>query len=303
MSGATAAISPADLARSHPDLLKPSARYAVAALARNTSFYGVALVSVPLLAHIAPPLALAAMPLLGLAMYRMTVVMHDCVHATLFASPRTNRVIGALVGALSGIEFRAFSRLHWHHHLRVGEADDPQGFDYLLPASVSRGAILWHLLRPLLGYNVFKLLQVYGALNRLNISRGLGPRPNDVVFVVLVQGAAAVVASGGITVWWLMLLPALSAATFGLFFAQLRGFAEHVAMPGVDPRGNVRSHRPNPMDRLLLYDLNFNLHREHHLYPNVPSCRLPALQRLVSVGDRTEPSMVATVFRRVAMAP
>jgi fatty acid desaturase len=74
-------------------------------------------------------------------------------------------------------------------------------------------------------------------------------------------------------------------------------------MPGVDPRGNVRSHRPNPMDRLLLYDLNFNLHREHHLYPNVPSCRLPALQRLVSVGDRTEPSMVATVFRRVAMAP
>jgi hypothetical protein len=90
-------------------------------------------------------------------------------------------------------------------------------------------------------------------------------------------------------------VPALAAASFGLFFAQLRGFAEHAAMPGTSPIDHVRSHPPRLFDRILLYDLNFNLHREHHRHPAVPSCHLPGLAEAAA-----DCGMLATVWRRVA---
>jgi fatty acid desaturase len=280
----------------------PSLSYAVAAVARNVAFYIVALVAVPVLATANPWLPIAATPFLGLAMYRLTMVMHDCLHGTLFASPAANRLCGVAAGALSGVEFHAFSQLHWAHHRRTGQLDDPQGSDYLsLPGS--RAGLVWHLLRPLAGYTVFKLWQV---MRELPPVRRRGHDLAVIVPVVAAQGAAAVVASCAFGCWWLAPLPILSAATFGLFFAQLRGFAEHVAMPGQAPEGWVRSHQPALVDRLLLHDLNFNFHREHHLYPSVPSCRLPALHRRLAAARPAEfalaPNMFATIWCRLNAA-
>ena len=279
----------------------PSLPYAAAGVARNVAFYLVALAAVPAVSAASPWWAIALMPFLGLSMYRLTMVMHDCLHGTLFASQAANRLFGIAAGAMSGIEFHAFARLHWAHHHHTGEPTDPQGSDYLsLPSS--RGGIVGHLLLPLTGYTLFKIWLVMRALPR-GRSRipvlALAP-------VIAVQGGAAFVASSGLAYWWLAPLPVLSAATFGLFFAQLRGFAEHVAMPGQPPEGNVRSHESRFVDRALLHDLNFNYHREHHLHPNVPSCRLPALHRRLAAAHPGEftlaPGMFATIRSRLAAA-
>jgi fatty acid desaturase len=268
-------------------LLQPSRRYALAAVGRNFGLYFAALAVVPLAGE-RPWLLAAAMPVLGLAMYRLTMVMHDCLHGTLFASRRANRLVGAWAGALAAIEFHAFARLHWQHHHSLGRAQDPQGPDYLMPPDASRAKVVWHLMRPLLGWNLFKLGQVMVAGER--DWRGF-------ILVAAVQAAAASVASGGFIWWWLAPVPAVSAASFGLFFAQLRGFAEHAAMPGTSPLDHVRSHPPRLIDRMLLYDLNFNLHAEHHRHPAVPSCRLPALAEAGA-----DCGMLGTVARRVAAA-
>lgn len=58
-----------------------------------------------------------------------------------------------------------------------------------------------------------------------------------------------------------------------------RGVAEHGVVDEHAEVRNVRSHAPNLLDRVLLYDVNFNYHREHHEHPQVPSCHLPAVQR------------------------
>jgi fatty acid desaturase len=279
----------------------PSLPYAVTGVARNVAFYSVALAAVPTVSAANPWWAIALMPFLGLSMYRLTMVMHDCLHGTLFASQPANRLCGIAAGAMSGIEFHAFARLHWAHHRHTGEPGDPQGSDYLsLPGS--RGGIARHLLLPLSGYTHFKVWLVMRALPR-------GRRRFAVLALaplIVVQGSAAYVASSGMAYWWLAPLPILSAATFGLFFAQLRGFAEHVAMPEQSPEGNVRSHEPTLVDRLLLHDLNFNYHREHHLHPNVPSCRLPELHRRLAAARPAEftlaPGMFATIRRRLAAA-
>ena len=278
--------------------------YVVAAIARNLGLYVLALASVPLLARWSNWAPLAAIPLVGLAYYRLTLIMHDCIHATLLRSPRANRILGMALGALSGIEFGAFSRLHWQHHRVVGQPEDPQGSDYLVGWAVTPAALVGHLLRPLAGWNLFKLRQVFAALER-NDPQSSTWRWTAPAMVVGAQFAVAAIVSDWLRFWWLAPLPIASAATFGLFFAGLRGFAEHVAMPGVDPAGFARSHRPTIAGRLFLYDLNFNFHREHHLHPTVPSCRLPDLhRRLAAAGEvgALAPGMLATVRQRVSAA-
>jgi fatty acid desaturase len=160
--------------------------------------------------------------------------------------------------------------------------------------------MLWHLLRPLLGCNLLLLRGLAAGWSRA-AHVPARRRVSESALIAGLQVLWVAVVSGGFQLWWLAPVPLASAATFGLFFSQLRGFAEHVAMPGVDPAGFVRSHRPHVVDRILLYDVNFNYHREHHLYPQVPSCHLPMVHAaLAGEGGSTAlaPGMFATVWHR-----
>jgi fatty acid desaturase len=259
---------------------------------RNLGGFLALLLLMPALARPWPWTSALLLSALGLMMYRMTVVMHDCAHATLFPSRLLNRLVGTLLGAAAGLSFRAFAGLHRHHHERVGLADDPQGPHYPGDWSRSRARLLRHLLRPLLGGNL-------PLLGRIPAALAAAPQRHRLTEPVLIAGlqlAWAAIVSHGFQLWWLAPAPILAAATFGLFFSQLRGFAEHAALPGTDPAGHVRSHRPHPLDRLLLYDVNFNYHREHHHYPQVPSCRLPALHAALAAQGGWPIAPPATMF-------
>ena len=281
-------------------LLAPDPGYGWSAVARNLGgFIGLLVLTPALAGHSAWALTVVV-PAIGLMMYRMTIVMHDCAHETLFSSPRLNRIVGTMLGAAAGIGFRAFARLHRRHHRRVGLADDPQGPHYLGLRSSSRGRILWHLLRPLVGYNLLLFRRLAAELSG-TADVPARQRVAELALVAGVQLVCAAIVSRGFQLWWLAPAPLLSAATFGLFLSQLRGFAEHIALPGVDPAGVVRSHRPHLLDRILLYDVNFNHHREHHLYPQVPSCRLPAVAAALAAERNSSappPTMLATIWRR-----
>jgi fatty acid desaturase len=93
----------------------------------------------------------------------------------------------------------------------------------------------------------------------------------------------------------LALLPLVSGSTFALFVSQLRGIAEHVARDASADARNVRSHASHWLDRIVLYDVNFNYHAEHHLHPEYPSCHLPAVQRALYPSRSVAPSMFCTI--------
>jgi fatty acid desaturase len=78
-----------------------------------------------------------------------------------------------------------------------------------------------------------------------------------------------------------------------LFFSQLRGIAEH-GEHGGSGEHTVRSHQASWIDRVLLYDVNFNYHAEHHARPQIPSCHLPALQRAIGANEVSK-SMFGTL--------
>lgn len=236
----------------------------------------------PRLADGSLPTAWALTPVIGVLVYRLTMVMHDCGHVSLFPRRRLNIRVGKLLGFVTGIDFARFRDRHWEHHQRYGVAGDPQGFHYLGTEQMSRGRFAWHLLKPLLGQNLKHVVgESYLAPGNLQRSLASG----EWIAIVAVQAALAVLITGAGAHPSLALMPLVGAATFGLFLSQLRGIAEHgVRGTGRPPEGFVRSHARDWPGRLPLYDVNFNFHEEHHHSPGVPSRLLPE-----TPGNQREP--------------
>jgi fatty acid desaturase len=262
-----------------------------------------------------PALALLVLPLLGAQIYKIAIIMHDCGHGTMFRNRTLNDVIGEIGGYFVAADFYTFRSRHWRHHARYGEQDDPQGIDYLDLEDASRPRLIWHLLRPLLGYKLFKVFvplfgkRFFKFLANPQFrdspelrSPGHGQRLWRTLFGIgVVQFTIALTVTGMGRVWWTVLLYPVAAATFSLFFAQTRGFAEHVAMPAESPVGHARTHLPNWFDKMFFYDLNFNYHIEHHAYPSVPSCYLPKVHEIMRETARlpeVSGSIIATIVRR-----
>jgi uncharacterized protein YbjT (DUF2867 family)/fatty acid desaturase len=255
--------------------------YGWSAVARNVLPFTLLLAAAPLLHAISPAAPWLLAPLIGLFAYRITIVMHDCIHRSLFAGAPLNERVGTLLGGVTGIDFSSFARQHLLHHRLYGRSGDPQGFHYLGLKRATRAAFAWHLFRPLLGCNVRYAL-AESLLRPRNIVAAA--RRGDLPGIAAIQLALLAIVTGAGAYPWLALLPFASAATFGLFFSQLRGIAEHGADHGVAEAGNVRSHAPHWLDRVLLYDLNFNYHAEHHLHPERPNRELATLHGPAAPG-------------------
>lgn len=252
--------------------------------------------------YVSPITILIVLPLVGAGIYKLTIVMHDCCHFSLFADKELNRKVGTICGLLLGSDFETFRKAHWKHHKEYGNAEDPQGRDYLGLQQASRMQMLWHLIRPLFGYNLFKLGAFQAEPQQMAVSI------NFRLLAVIggIQLALAFLATGFGQVWWLLPLYPAAAASFALFYSQTRGFCEHVAPVGQQGEAHVRSHLPQALDRIFFYTLNFNYHVEHHYYPQVPSCHLPAIaEGLARMGKSypQSPSIFSTIKNRLAQCP
>ena len=272
--------------------LQPSNRYGAYAVIRNALPLFALIALAPLLAARTISAAWSLAPLVGLFLYRITLVMHDCVHRSLFRSRRVNDCSARLLGALTGIDVGRFRALHWKHHRTYGRSEDPQGFHYLHVQRMSRAQFAWHLLKPLCGANL-RYVARETLLHPGNLWRAT--RRGDALLFAAVQVLMFLVVTGGGRYWSLAFLPFVSAATFGLFLSQIRGLAEHGSPRAGDQAGLVRSHAARILERVLLYDLHFNYHSAHHRWPQCPSCHLPSVHARYLADVPLQSSMLATV--------
>ena len=266
----------------------------------------------PLLACIiAAPLAwmyispLAIIPVwvvMGIYIYKLTIVMHDCAHKTLFKNQKMNERIGNLCGLFLLSDFKTFRQLHWLHHQKYGEDADPQGRDYMHLADASKGLLFWHLIRPLFGYNLFKLGQFKPEMDGMEKSAKTPSRSKSLAKYAMLHVPLLLIITAGGKLWWLAPMYPAAAASVGLFLSQIRGFCEHIADPDQKSEAFVRTHLPNPIDRFFFYTLNFNYHVEHHLYPNIPCCHLPKVYEMtkttIHTDDTISPSIIHTILHR-----
>ena len=263
---------------------------------------GVPLVHIALLPwwySLSPLLAVAVVIPLGVAISKTTLLVHEAVHGTLFRTPALNRWIGRIGGWVTVVDFAAFDALHRKHHQTVGAEDDPQLLDYGALEHASRPQLARHLLRPLIGWNVRHMATL--IRQRLVMKRPHLVTLAEFVGLAATQMSLFLLASRGGQLPWLGLVLPVSAVTVGLFMSQIRGFCEHVPMPGESRHMRLRSHISNPIERPFLHYMNYNFHGEHHSYPRVPSRNLPALARwLREQGYPVEhsPSYFSTLITR-----
>ncbi len=278
------------------ELYQPDPVYGVRAVGRILAWFAAAVVLVPLLALWAGPwAAVLAFPFLGLKAHRLTQIMHECAHGSLFPGSRLNHEVGTFCGLLIGQNFEVFRAVHLLHHSTYGTPDDPEAPDYADFWTKSRRGRWAHVLRPLLLGSVSTYSVSWAALKTLP-----GPKRRQFLWAL---GIVQILLASLLTLGWryplLAFLYPLSLISVAPFLARVRSLAEHVPPSAESDAVFARSHDANWLDRALLYDLNTNFHAEHHHYPEVPSLHLPALSLEVSkrsFSHKPAYCMVHTVF-------
>ena len=87
------------------DDVAPSDAYGIVSTVKNLVVLLALYVAVPRVTDGSIWLDWALMPVVGLFNHRLTMVMHDCGHATLFSSRRVNVDLEKLLGFLTGVDF------------------------------------------------------------------------------------------------------------------------------------------------------------------------------------------------------
>ena len=103
--------------------------------------------------------------LIGAYVYKLTILMHECCHRTLFRSRTINDRVGLVAGGFLVTSYDAFCRAHWQHHRHCGTDEDGEESDYLTLQDASPARLVLHLLKPLLG--VQAALMTLGAVRAI----------------------------------------------------------------------------------------------------------------------------------------
>lgn len=254
--------------------------------------------------------ALTALPvvlILGTYGYKISFIMHDCSHDSLFRTRGLNDRVGIACGWLVGADYFQFKRVHREHHQFNLTQRDPQFEEAGGMQGASRRYLSWHLSKALVGGRIFGYLSGYhGSAATPSTARTEKPAWGRIALVAGIQIVIALVATGFGEVPVLALAYPAGAVTIALFLARFRTFAEHVEPAGRNLPDFVRTHRPNWFDALFFYDAHFNYHLEHHLFPSIASCHLAQVHRTYGTrihGDLSlGGSMISTVVNRLRQA-
>jgi len=178
------------------------------------------------------------------------IIAHDCMHGSLAPfRPQLNRVIGQFcLFIYAGFYFDELNRKHHLHHRYSGTENDPD-FDARPPHS------FWHWY-----WNFFTEYFSWPQLLFLSCVTALYLFVFEVNYLNLI-------------VFWAMpaIMSSLQLFYFGTYLPH-----RPEAKPFAD-RHRARSNGYNWVFSLLTC-FHFGYHHEHHLYPNVPWWRLPAVR-------------------------
>ena len=225
--------------------------------------------------------------LLALALVQWFVLLHECGHATLFASRPLNVVAGHLAGFFALIPFPVWTRVHGRHHKWTGWQDLDPTTATLAPKA--RAALERRVVNVCWRYWIPLFSVIYRLGNFWNLRRLTRLFPSRAVHRRLVFSAVAL--AGCYAALAVVLGPLALMRVFGV--AGLVAFviedvlliSQHTHIPmglanghdvppirAIDQEVFTRSMRlPAAMSWLAL---RFDAHELHHMYPFVPGYRL-----------------------------
>jgi fatty acid desaturase len=220
--------------------------------------------------------ALFMLPL-GIALTFLFTLEHEATHKTPFASERLNDGVGRVCGVILLLPFEWFRYFHLAHHRWTNLPGQDPELEGGKPQT--RLAWAWHVSG--LPYWIAEV-RLLAALVR---GRGMakyvpaaarGRVVREARWMVAVYGAASLSLFWSDAVLWFWMVPML----LGQPFLRLYLLAEHGDCPQVaNMFENTRTTFTTAVVRLLAWNMPY--HVEHHVMPQVPFYRLPALHRLM----------------------
>ena len=260
--------------------LPPDARAALTArsdragLARLAVHVGTIVALAVPVALVVPGWPLLLLPL-GIALAFLFTLQHECTHQTPFATRWLNEVVGHACGLILVQPFLWFRAFHMAHHRFTNiEGKDPELDGGEKPQTAAELALhlstlgYWRAKAAVLRHNAF------GGAAADYVPDRAAPRIRTEARAMLVVYLAVAVL--GVTVapvvFRVWLLPLL----LGFPVLRLYLLAEHGRCPKVaDMFDNTRTTFTNALVRTFAWNMPY--HAEHHVFPQVPFYRLPAL--------------------------
>ena len=236
-----------------------------------------------------PVVLIPAFLLIAGAMHGLNCITHEFAHNLVFPRRRQlNDAIGRWVfAATGGLPFDFYRARHFEHHRLVSTARDTK---LLYQRDFSGWRMGWEMVLSLSGFDyLWQVVKVLSRKPEAGAKRADEGKSfaADVVPVMIVQTviAAVFIAAWGVLPYLALWVWPLMAATL---FGKLRSAVEHSPLRkdwGRDDSSPffrntavpvVRSVVATPFERLFLTKVNFNYHREHHLWPGISYQYLPA---------------------------
>jgi fatty acid desaturase len=261
--------------------LAPDAR---AALTRRASAPGLlhlaghlgAILATGTLIALQAPLWWLLLPVHGVLIVFLFTLQHECTHRTPFASDRLCDALGHGIGFVLLNPFGWFRPFHFAHHRHTNRPGDPE-LDG--PRLKTRAQWFWHVSGiPYWRAQISLLIRLArGRETPAWLPAAIRPRATAEARVLLaLYTLAALTLLVSPMLLWLWIVPCL----LGQPALRLYLLAEHGDCPQVaDMLENTRTTFTTRAVRALAWNMPY--HAEHHLAPQVPFHRLPALHAMI----------------------
>ena len=254
--------------------------------------------------------------LMGVTSYKFQFLIHEACHRNLFTKQKINEFIGNLSASLFGMSLKSYRETHFLHHKHSNTINDPQFNDALgkKNSNLKKMDFVRFIFSPLYCSKFFlfirrelksnlKIIDIKNNKKNINLFFwfliiSLFLNLLIIFFIYFYTGQNILLAFSY----------HLSLATISLFLARIRTLAEHQYFHQAStPKKFVVSHKPNFFEKLFFYDLNFNYHLEHHIFPKIPHKNLKFFSEKyvknlhVKYGTLSG-SMLSTLFKRYQKA-
>lgn len=232
--------------------------------------------------------------LVGAAQHGLSLVAHEGTHYLLSPSKKINDFVARwFFAAPALLPFSIYRKRHFQHHIYLSTEKDTKE---LYKRNIQGGLAFIELFKSLLGFDF--LMQVRSVLKRMHSDNKVDASQNkpipiygviyDFFSIILVQSIIflCLLQFGIYTylIFWLIPL-----VTISMLCGKVRSIVEHQPDEFIQqgnlttkyfansPTPILRSVKPNFLEGLLLWKINFSFHAEHHFYPFISYQYLPTI--------------------------
>lgn len=228
-----------------------------------------------------PLIILMSLILIGGRQHALGVLLHDCVHGTLFKSKNLNIFFGKWFCAYPLLaDFEPYQKTHMLHHAKAGTKEDPDLSNYK-NYPVSKSSLKRKIFRDLSFQTGIKFLIFTFSQGNNVMAKSIS---NKYLWKSLLVHSLWFGLFYILSYSWLYLLWLISFLTIYMLFLRIRQVAEHANVPDLyhkEPKLNTRTTYANFFEKLILAPNHVNFHLEHHILASVPPYQLKKLHHIL----------------------